>query len=268
MNSSQHPRFPLVDTALLDWGIGGLSVYNEIKKIQPDRSILYFSDSGQIPYGSMSREILFDRVRILACSFYSAGIKRLVLACNAASTVLPQLQCVPDLRDMELTGIIEHGIALATKVKKQNIGVIGGTRTIRSKVYTLALTKAGFRARGRIAQPLSGFIERGELDSPELLNCVKHVLAPLRDVDALLLACTHYPAIIHPLQEQLPGALLLDPAREIARYIALHWRPYKTAQVDAFFSTGSPILMRESARRAFGNTLISISRVKICIRPP
>ena len=261
-----------VDTALLDWGIGGLSVYNEIRKRDPERSLLYLSDSGAVPYGRMTRDALSRRVLEIAHGLAAQGIRRLVVACNAASTVLPGLAAAFHRLDLQVTGVIEHGVALVEKGDYQKVGILGGRRTVLSQSYARPLRRAGRAVRGRVAQPLSALIEKGELESAAMTDLLRRLLVPLRSMDAVVLACTHYPAIRPQIQEFLPGVALVDPAEETAEWVVKSWRnalfsplpgigrgePGEGPGVRAFFTTGDPESMRHAAASAFGNRLETI----------
>ncbi|HEY2739888.1 MAG TPA: aspartate/glutamate racemase family protein [Thermoanaerobaculia bacterium] len=254
------------DTALLDWGIGGLSVYNEIRKRDPERSLLYLSDAGAVPYGLMPRAVLTRRVREIAGRLAGLGIRRLVVACNAASTVLPDLATAFRRLDLQVTGVIEHGVALVEKGDYQKVGILGGRRTVLSRSYARPLRQSGRAVRGRVAQPLSALIEQGDLESAALTDLLRRLLAPLRSMDAVVLACTHYPAIRPQIQKLLPGVDLIDPAEATAEHVHLKWPHPKVGEGlapsraggGAFFTTGDPASMRRAAARAFGNRLETI----------
>jgi glutamate racemase len=234
-------------TLLLDWGIGGLSVYNELKKARPDAACVYFSDSGFTPYGKVPAESLSRRVE--AVIRYGAArfdISHAVIACNAASTVI---EAVRGNIDLPVFGMIEAGVDLVKKSGKRKVGVIGGLRTIESRVFSRALGAQGFDVKEEVAQPLSALIEAGELTGARLEAELARILKPLTQVEALLLACTHYPAISGPIGRILP-VQLLDPAAEVARRLAEEI-PAQDGN-DQFFTTGSAAGSGESGRLAFG----------------
>jgi glutamate racemase len=241
------------DTALLDWGIGGLGVYRELSRRDPARRILYTSDAGMTPYGAMSAAALGARVLDIATWLRAHGIGRLVIACNAASTVLPSIARPLAALGVESTGIIEHGIALALSSGAMSVAVIGGARTIRSGAHVQALRHAGIDARGRIAQPLSAVVEAGDLRSETTRALVARALAPVRSYGALLLACTHYPALREHFESVMPHAVILDPAVATVDAIVSSWPSVRVRHGDdVFVTTGDPEQMRRSAMLAFG----------------
>ncbi len=157
-----------VDLVVMDWGIGGLSVYNEILKKVPGLSILYFSDSGSMPYGKMSPEKLRQRLLQLISNFSDQGVKHFVIACNAASTALPSLEKEFSKKNLHVVGVIDCGVALVKSTDHKEVGILGGRRTILSHCYSKRLASKNRKVIGRIAQPLSALIESGELVSSRM----------------------------------------------------------------------------------------------------
>lgn len=250
-------KFSGFDTAVVDWGIGGLSVYNEIKRRDPKRRILYFSDSGNAPYATMTPEALTDRILEIILHFHANGLSRIVVACNAASTALPALQHHFDRLKIEVTGVIQHGVDLVRSGPFRNIGVIGGKRTILSRSYVRPLETSRRKITGRIVQPLSEMIENGELETPEMHRLLHTLLAPLKGCDAVVLACTHYPAVRTQIQRVLGECELVDPAAATAEFVTENWRPIRgdAGSDDAFFTTGEAVRMKKAVRLAFGKRI-------------
>lgn len=255
--------------AVLDYGIGGLDVWRALRDLDPERSLIYLSDAGYTPYGQLTANALARRLEALAVGLKRKGASALVIACNAASSALPPTGdatlCLPTL------GIIDAGVSTVLSSNHQHIGVIGGGRTIHSYVYQTPLERAGLEVSARVAQPLSICVEAGDLSSPELRRHLDEILAPLASCDALLLACTHYPALAPLIEARLPGVALLDPARELVRRARERWPcPHLTSpalrshtrrdQVYEVYTTGDPQKMSQAARAAFGVELNRIER--------
>jgi glutamate racemase len=190
---------------VLDWGIGG---YGFARLLPAEVGYTYLSDSGFTPYGRVPATDLRRRIEQVARFFSARGVTHLVVACNAASTVVPRARFPAGLR---VTDVLSHGVR-ASLSATGTLGVVGGVRTIRSGAYTRPLRAAGRRVRSRVAQPLSAHIERGDLEGPGLEADLGAILGPLVGVDTLVLACTHYPAIRDAFSRFVPGAALLDPA--------------------------------------------------------
>ena len=127
-------------TVVMDWGIGGLSVYREIKRRDPERSIVYFSDSGSTPYGKMPPQELESRVAQICEHFMEKGVREIVIACNAAGTAAPQLRLRYPAREIRIVDVISCGIRMVKSTSLRRVGIIGGRRTILSRIYQGALS--------------------------------------------------------------------------------------------------------------------------------
>lgn len=244
--------------AILDWGIGGIDFHARVRARHPDVPMIYWSDSGATPYGKLSREALAARVAAVAGALRDRGATRLVIACNAASTVLDHP--VVAGAGLPVSGVIAPAIAAALADPARRLGVIGGRRTIRSGLYRRALLAAGRRVCQRVAQPLSAMVERGELDGPALASELDRILAPLRRIDALVLACTHYTALLAPVRERLPGVRIIDPAAATLAEVERSGWLSGHGGTDMFLTTGSPTATREAARLAFGARLPEVQQ--------
>ncbi len=231
---------------VLDWGIGGLGFYALLKASHPNVPVLYWSDAGATPYGLLSRRALADRIAHVSDRMAALGVTHLVIACNAASTVANAS------RIAHTTGVIDHGVQAALATRASTIGVIGGARTVRAGHHRRQLQAADRVVIQRIAQPLSAAVERGRLDGPELRASVARILRPLRGVDALLMACTHYPALSPHFQRELPRATLVDPAAATLAWVEAHWPLEPAHSEDRFVTTGSTDAMQGAAQAAFG----------------
>jgi glutamate racemase len=236
---------------ILDWGIGGLGFHQLLRARFPRGRVVYWSDSGTLPYGRLPANALAARVDFVARVMAGRGVTHLALACHAASSVLHLLPGERSGRP-EITGIIEPGAAAIHSLRRPGlVGVLGGRRTIRSGVYRRLLD--GLKIRQRIAQPLSAHVEAGDLDSVAVRRDLDIVMGPLRRVDTLLLACTHYPALAPAIQARAPRATIIDPAEAMLRSIERHWPIGRMSDGgDEFITTGDPKAMRRSARLAFG----------------
>lgn len=229
---------------ILDWGIGGLSVFKEVKRRWPAADCIYISDSGFTPYGKVPAPALAERVVKVIARGQGLGATRAIIACNAASTVVETMRSQTTI---PVDGVIEAGIQLLRESGLRSVGVIGGLRTIESKIFSRALPE--MEILEEVAQPLSALIEAGEVKGAAVEAELEKILRPLREVQALLLACTHYPAIAPVIQSMHPGIKLLDPAARAAQNLG---GPFAGEGRDGFFTTGSAANSKKSAALAFG----------------
>ncbi len=241
--------------AIVDAGIGGLGTYRALKA-RAQFPVLYFSDSGYEPYGKLDTDVLRNRLQQVFDFLYTQGADKIAVACNAASCALPN--------DSNAEGIIRHGIDAIKASGLNNIGVIGGARTIHSQVYARPLRRAGFKLQQRIAQALSIRVEAGELDTPALHTDIKKIMHPLRHTEAVLLACTHYPAIEAQIKRYVSEQTqLIDPAELLADWIIQNWHFEASDAPDRWFTSGDPAKLIENGKRAFGVSIDKPQQINI-----
>ena len=232
---------------ICDWGIGGLGFYQALRSDRPDIDVIYLGDQGFTPYGRASTLELANRVRIVQQWFLSQGVSELVVACNAASTVLDGVH----VDGITSTGVIKPTLQVLLK-ETSTVSVIGGRRTIRSGAYRRPLVSSGITVQQRVAQPLSGLIESGKGNDPETIALLRRILWPVRHSSRLVLACTHYVVLESAAREIMPHAQLVDPATEVWKQM-LHRIPEIQGEgTSGFFTTGDPLSMEIQAYNAFG----------------
>ncbi|MCD9189389.1 MAG: aspartate/glutamate racemase family protein [Pyrinomonadaceae bacterium] len=243
---------------IIDWGIGGISVYNHVKTHFPKTPVMYFSDTGFTPYGKTSKTELVERLNSVVVYLKSKGVNHLVIGCNAASTAIPFL----DTNGVLIEGVIESAVELASNLKPKKLGLIGGRRTVLSGVYRKKFAERGIKLFPRIAQPLSALIESGDISSPKLHSEAAKILKPIKNCSHLLLACTHYPAISEVIKTIVsPKTVLIDPAEELIKKIAVWDLPQNGK--DVFLTSGNAEQMKISAFNAFGTKIPRVGKVKI-----
>jgi len=242
---------------IIDWGIGGVSIYKVIKEQLGDVPVLYLSDTGVTPYGKMARRELAERLDAVIEFLKAKGATHIVIGCNAASTA------IVDLADhgIPVKGVIEPAVAFTSRLKPKQLGLIGGRRTVVSGIYRRKFSKNNISLEQRVAQPLSGLIESGDTSSEHLRSEAKRILSPLKNCTHILLACTHYPAISNVLADFVsPQTKLVDPATEMVKIVS-KWR--FAAGDDQFFTSGDGAAMKRSAKNAFGVTIRPVKKVTI-----
>lgn len=206
---------------IFDSGIGGLTVVREIHRALPNEDLVYLGDTARVPYGTKSPSTV---VRF-ACEdtqfLLQQNVKAVVVACNTASAwALPALE-----RKFELPifGVIVPGACAAlAQSKRQRIGVIGTSATIRSQAYSKAILSRSEEAQvfARACPLLVPLVEEAWHDHPVTLRVLREYLAPLlrERIDTLVLGCTHYPLLKEAIGKVTNGKIaLVDSAESVAR---------------------------------------------------
>ncbi|MGE9271035.1 MAG: glutamate racemase [Verrucomicrobiales bacterium] len=206
-----------------DSGVGGLTVVRAARQLLPHEDIVYLGDTARVPYGSKSP----DTIRRFAAEdvqfLLRQRVKAIVVACNTATAhALPMLR---ETLDIPILGVIEPGVeALLADPTTDRIGIIATRGTIRSHAYqhALAQRRTGLIIHAQAAPLLAPMIEEDWLEHPATEAALQSYLAPMVDkgLDALLLACTHYPLLIPTLRKYLPESIrIVDSATTCAEHL-------------------------------------------------
>lgn len=209
---------------IFDSGIGGLTVVKELVKILPNEDIIYFGDTGRVPYGNRGKDIIV-KYSIQDIKFLlSKDVKILVSACGTASTHI-SLNIVSNF-GVAYTGVLYPCVKKACDITKtKSIGVIGTNASISSGKYKEMIKRIDPDIDViSVACPLFvPLVENGFFDDEnEVTKLVaKGYLKPFIDkVDVLILGCTHYPIIKNIIGNILgKDIILVDSGEETARYI-------------------------------------------------
>ncbi|MEC7524024.1 MAG: aspartate/glutamate racemase family protein [Myxococcota bacterium] len=239
----------------LDWGIGGLSVHRALLEAGVAESAVYLSDAGFTPYGKLDDDALAARVADRVEFLRSLGCTHVVLGCNAASTVIDHPRVQAEAAELsDLLGVIAPAVEAVRAARPADVAILGGRRTVESDAYGAPLREAGVQVRQRVAQPLSALIEAGVLSGPALDAELEEICAPVADARAVVLACTHYPAIASAITARFAQLeLTVDPAVETARVAVERWGARHPARVvDDARTSGDPIASERAAHAAFG----------------
>jgi len=206
--------------AVIDSGVGGLTVVQEISHRLPHESIIYFGDTAHMPYGPRTYEEVRGFVFKILEFLRHQEIKLVVIACNSATAAgLTHYQKVCDL---PVLGVIEPGVRAAlAQSHSRRIGVIGTVGTINSSEYVKALrsNNGDLHIVSKACPLFVLLVENNLVDTPEAKKVAHEYLDSLvaENIDALILGCTHYPLMANLIQEVVgPAVRLINSAEEIA----------------------------------------------------
>jgi glutamate racemase len=221
---------------IFDSGVGGLTVFSEIRKKFPSEDLIYFGDTARVPYGPKSKNTVIEYSIQNARFLLSFQVKMIIVACNTSSAVA--IKPLQELFPVPVIGVLQPGAELAAATTKNNrIGIIGTEGTINSGAYPLAIEKINKAIKSySVACPLFvPLVEEGWQDHHVTKEIVSEYLAELLDksIDTLVLACTHYP-ILKAVIKQVAGEdiNLIDSAETLACYLE--------SQINNMESTDSP----------------------------
>ena len=195
---------------IFDSGLGGLTTVREIQRIMPGEDIIYFGDTGRVPYGTRSRETIIRYTKDDIDFLLRHDIKFIIAACGTASSVaLPILR---DKYDIKIMGVLESACKKAVEVTKTGrIGVIGTSGKYEELIKELNPKMEVFSNACPMFVPL---VENGYAESEAAMIIAKDYLKPLKEanVDTLILGCTHYPLLTKVISAIMgEGVTLLSP---------------------------------------------------------
>jgi len=208
---------------VFDSGVGGLSVLRSIREQMPEESVLYFGDQGHVPYGPRSMGQIQSFSAGITRFLLDHGSKLIVVACNTASAA-----ALTYLRE-SFPGVSFVGMEPAVKpaaetTKTGRVGVLATPATFQGALYASVVERfgTGVELFQHTCPGLVSQIEKGELDSAATRAILEDALHPMleKNIDTVVLGCTHYPFVIPLIQEVVGGAervRVIDPAPSVAK---------------------------------------------------
>ena len=278
MQENSHP-IGTRPVGVFDSGLGGLSAVREIRALLPHESLVYFGDTGRVPYGTRSRETIrryaAQDIRFLLSH---ADCKAVVVACGTVSA--NALDALRTDNDVPIIGVIDPAVDAAVRATKNGrIGVIATPSTISSGAYERALhaKNPDLSVTGCACALFVPLVENGfvDPDDPIPLLTAERYLAPIKDcgADTLILGCTHYPLLSAVISRVLPGVTLIDTGREAAHSLSALLSENglladtEDAPVSRFYVSDEPHNFARAAQRFLGlaehEPLPEVGRVNI-----
>lgn len=211
---------------VFDSGLGGLTAVKELVRLLPGEDLVYFGDTGRVPYGSRGREIITKYARQDAAFLLQRGVKAVVCACGTVSSVAGELLAAGmDCPFFMVVGPAAAAAAAATKTGR--IGVIGTSATIKSGKFQAELLRLLPAAEVTAAAcPLFvPLVEAGQiaLRDPITTPAAEKYLRPFleKQIDTLILGCTHYPILAPIIDDYFHGSVtLVDSGSTAAAQVA------------------------------------------------
>ena len=212
---------------IFDSGVGGLTVYRALHNRLPNEQFVYLGDTARVPYGTKSLATI-ERYAIENSQFLAShGIKLLVVACNTASALA--LPAIRKAVGVNVVGVIGPGARKAVEIVKENespkIGVIATEATVSSNAYADAIKNTNHKVEIiQTACPLFvSLAEENWIQEPETYSIAQKYLQTIVDknVNALVLGCTHYPILRDVIQQTVgENVKLIDSGEATAEEVA------------------------------------------------
>ena len=212
---------------IFDSGVGGLSVFREIRKVLPDQSYIYYSDNAHCPYGEKSQEYIIDRAREITELLLAKGAEIIVVACNTATAA-----AIATLRKefpVKFIGMEPAIKPAAARTRTGVVGVLATAGTLKADKYQSTRERWGdnIQVVEHVGQGFVELVEGGKTHGPEAEEDVEACVEPLLDAgaDTIVLGCTHYPFLADAIRlvasRLVPGreVAIIDPAPAVAKHL-------------------------------------------------
>lgn len=229
---------------IFDSGIGGLTVANAIHNILPNEQLIYFGDTAHFPYGEKSADSIKYYALRISDFLLKQKCKMIVIACNTASSVAYQIVKQHAGDKAIVVSVIEPVVnRVAALYQQGKIGVIATKGTIKSDVYAKRLNDLNHSLQVvSLATPLlAPMIEEGFFNNKISRTVINSYLEKpkLKKIDALILACTHYPLIRPEIEEYYKQKVkIIDSAEIVAESV------FNSLAERALLNTAKPIKSR------------------------
>lgn len=248
--------------AILDSGVGGLTVAKEVMRQLPQERVIYFGDTERAPYGPRPAEEVVAFTEQIVSLLLEYHPKMIVIACNTATAAA--IDRIRAMAPVPVVGVIQPGARAAVKNTRTGvIGVIGTEGTIRSGAYEKALKELSPQVRVvSLACPqLVPLVEQDMFGTGGCREIVRQSLSPLsgQPLDCLILGCTHYPFLQKDISAVMGDHVELissaeETAREISAILGHRGQLAKTSAPPEhrFICSGDPQVFRTIAQKWLG----------------
>jgi glutamate racemase len=206
---------------VFDSGVGGLGVLAEIHRVLPTTDLVYVADTAAAPYGTRTLEEVLERSDTIARWLVEADCSVITIACNTASAAAlhPLRRRYPEVAFVGMEPAIKPA---ASTTSTGRVGVVATAATFQGVLFSTVVDRFAVDVEVLTAACPSWveLVEAGVTGGPAARTEVESCLGPMReaDIDVLVLACTHYPALVDVIAEVMgPGVRIIDPAPAVAR---------------------------------------------------
>ncbi|MDX2283724.1 MAG: glutamate racemase [Bacteroidia bacterium] len=244
---------------IFDSGLGGLSVWREVRKLLPHEPLIYYADSARCPYGPRPAAEIRQFSGEITRWLLDRGCKLIVVACNTATAAA--ISWLREQFEVEFVGMEPAVKPAAAHTRTGHIGILATRGTFGGAHFQRAVERfaAGVEVHVQPGDGLVELVEQGRLDGPETEALLRRYLEPMLGAgcDQIVLGCTHYPFLLPAIRRIAgPEVQLIDPAPAVARRVRelLHARgleaPADAGPLLEAFTSGDPASFASVLSRA------------------
>ena len=208
---------------MFDSGVGGITVFKELISKLPNEDIIYIGDTASFPYGSKSKETIIELSKKQIENLIQRDVKLIVIACGTAtSQALEKLQ---GMFKIPIIGIIEPTVKYLKNNNLKNIGVAATTGTIRSKGWEKAIKEQieDCSIQNKACPLLAPMAEEGWIDNEIAKLTIHEYIKGFKDIDSLILGCTHYPLFQDLIVKELPEkTVVINTGKMVSKEVKIY----------------------------------------------
>ena len=255
---------------MFDSGVGGLTVYKEIKEKLPYEKIIYLGDTKEFPYGSKSKQSIIDLSKKNIEYLLRFNVKAIIIACGTATS--QALDEVKSMYDIPIIGIIEPTVNYIKENKKyKDIGIIATRGTIRSNTWEKELKSKiqDIKIYNKECPLLAPMAEEGWTQNEIATLTIKEYLKDFPKLDALILGCTHYPLFENTIKKELKNVEIINTGKIIADFLSKNLcsnknikKEEQVKKIDEIYLTDTECNFVNVANNIL-NSKVNIKHVKI-----
>ena len=219
---------------VFDSGYGGLTILSKIREALPEYDYIYLGDNARTPYGTRSFEIVYEFTLQAVNKLFEMGCHLVILACNTASAKALrtiQMNDLPNIDpDRRVLGVIRPTAeCFGSMTQTRHVGILATAGTIKSESYPLEVHKLfeDIKVSGEACPMWVPLVENNEANGEGadffIRKYIDNLLAKDRQIDTLVLGCTHYPILLPKIQKFIPQGVKVVAQGE---YVATSLKDY------------------------------------------
>ena len=244
---------------VFDSGVGGLSILRELRQQLPQQPIVYFADQANVPYGPRTLEEVRQFSEAIVAFLLDQQCDVIVVACNTASAAA--LHALRDkFGNVPFVGMEPAVKSAAEQTLTQVVAVLATPATFQGQLFASVVDRfaEGIELVEIVLPGLVDLVEAGSPERGEVTQILERGWAATRgrQVDQLVLACTHYAFVIPEIRALVgPHVQVIDPAPAIARQtqrVLNHTTGSPDSAQIRLITSGDPATFRSALSRLIG----------------
>ncbi|MCD4817386.1 MAG: glutamate racemase [Candidatus Cloacimonetes bacterium] len=264
-------KFNKQPIGVFDTGVGGLTIFKEIRKKFPFENIIYFGDNAHCPYGNKSKFKIINLTKSIVQFLIKERCKIIIVACNTATA--SSIEYLRQNYEIPFIGMEPAIKPAALNTISGNIGILATKGTFDGELYNSTREKYtnNVNVHISIGEGLVELVESGKMNSQSSIKLLKKYISPMlsKNIDTLVLGCTHYPILKEQIKKITGNKVkLIDSTKAIAeRLLSIIPNPEtKTKGTDIFYVSGEVKKFKKIGEMIIEHSIKNISKTKLEVK--